>query len=242
MNDKQPLPPATIIMNFHNEGVYAQKSLLGFLRIREYSALRGNRVDLVCVLDNPNALTEQIICNFMTHYGTNHDQMIKTNFKNLSAARNAGIDSTKTDYLGFCDGDDFFSANRVEKMLLSQLNSQNSILCFPKQVISFDKKIESFELQDSDEIPLAQMMNHHFWVSSSFGHISTYQSHYFDESISKDSKFAYEDWDFHLRCIANGVAMKPIRDTYMFYRRKATSLLSEHHSYASFVPPSHFFN
>lgn len=238
----QALPPATIVMNFHNEEVYAQKSLLGFLRIREYSAKQGNQVNLICVLDNPTILTEKIVHQFIKEHGSHRDQIIKTHFKNPSAARNVGIDHVKTEYLGLCDGDDFFSANRVEEMLLAQTNSRDEILCFPEQVISFGIKIESYTIPNSNDIPKTQMINHHFWVLPSFGLTSTYQSHYFNESVSKEAKFAYEDWDFNLRCISHGIALKPIRDTYLFYRRKATSILSEHNSYTSFVPPSQFFN
>lgn len=238
----QALPPATIVMNFHNEEVYAHKSLLGFLRIREYSAKRGNRVDLICVLDNSTMLTEKIVHQFVAEYGSHHDQIIKTNFKNPSAARNVGIDHVKTEYLGLCDGDDFFSANRIEKMLLTQTYSQKEILCFPEKLISFGTKIESYTIPNSNDIPKTQMINHHFWILASFGRTSTYQSHYFNESVGKEAKFAYEDWDFHLRCINHGITLIPIQNTYMFYRRKAVSILSEHNSYTSFVPPSHFFN
>lgn len=242
MNIKS-LPPATIIMNFHNEDVYAHKSLLGFLRIREYSTKHGNRVDLVCVLDNPTALTERIVRQFVAEYGSPHDQVIKTDFKNLSAARNIAIDSCKTEYLGFCDGDDFFSANRVEEMLLAQLKSNVEMLCFTEKIISFDSILSSTIFRESDTISMPQMMNYHFWSYSSFGHISTYQNHYFNEMAgNKESRFVYEDWDFNLRCVAHGVILKPIQDTYMFYRRKEFSMLVEHNSLNSFVPPSHFFN
>lgn len=238
----QALPPATIVMNFHNEEVYAHKSLLGFLRIREYSAKRGNRVDLICVLDNPTALTEKIVHQFVREHGSHHDQIIKTNFKNLSAARNTAIDICKTEYLGFNDGDDFFSANRVEEMLSAQLISQKPILCFPSKLINFDTRFGSASFHESDIVHIPQMMNYHFWISASFGHISTYTSHYYNEMVGKHSKFVYEDWDFNLRCITSGVAMKPIKNTYFFYRIKANSMLSEHNALGSFIPPSYFFN
>lgn len=239
----QALPPATIVMNFHNEEVYAHKSLLGFLRIREYSAKQGNRVDLICVLDNPTALTEKIVHQFVREHGSHHDQIIKTNFKNLSAARNTAIDICKTEYLGFNDGDDFFSANRVEEMLSAQLKSPTEILCFTEKVINFGSMLGSSIFRESDTVSMSQMINYHFWTYASFGHISTYQNHYFNEMVgSKDSRFVYEDWDFNLRCVAHGIILKPIQGTYMFYRRKEFSMLVEHNSLNSFVPPSYFFN
>lgn len=56
-----PLPPATIIMTFHSEGIYAHKSLLGFQRIRNYSTAKGNRLDLICILDDAENFTTKIV-------------------------------------------------------------------------------------------------------------------------------------------------------------------------------------
>lgn len=242
MQENSKLPPATIIINFHNEGVYAHKSLLGFQRIRDYSALQGNRVDLICVLDNADKLTKRIVSNFVQKSGTKNDQMIETDFGSLSAARNVGIDHTKTEYVGFNDGDDFFSANRIEEMLKAQIISQQPILCFPEKIISFGVKAESQTITNSRHLPMIQMLNYHFWTYASFAPTWIYQNHPFHESIGKNSKFAFEDWDFNLRCIAANIELTPIKDTYMFYRRRENSMLTEHIAYNSFVPPSSFFD
>lgn len=242
MIHKVALPPATIIINFHREGVYAHKTLLGFLRIREYSASFGNRVDLICVLDNSDALTKQIVTNLLKEYGTKYDQIIETSFGTPSAARNVGIDFTKTEYVGFNDGDDFFSANRVEEMLKAQLNNNNPSLYFPEKIISFGNKVESFIIQNSQDIPLLQAVNVNFWPYSSFGHIKIYKSHPYNERVNKNSRLAYEDWDFNLRCLASDISLISIKDTYLFYRRRDNSVLSEHNSFKSFVPASDFFS
>lgn len=242
MQENLKLPPATIIINFHNEGVYAHKSLLGFQRIRDYSALYGNRVDLICVLDNVDSLTKKIVHNFIKSTKTNNNQIIETSFGSLSAARNVGIDNTKTEYVGFNDGDDLFTANRVENMLRLQLSSQKPIICFPEKIISFGTKAENQTITHSRLTPMTQMINHHFWTYASFAPIWIYQRHPFNENIGKESKFAFEDWDFNLRCIASSIELTPVENTYMFYRRRKNSMLTEHMAYNSFVPPSSFFD
>lgn len=212
------------------------------MRIREYSASFGNRVDLICVLDNSDVLTRQIVTNFLKEYGTKHDQMIETSYASLSAARNVGIDFTKTEYVGFNDGDDFFSANRVEEMLKAQLTGKSPIVHFPDRVISFGCKIESFSINNSQQIPKIQVANTHYWVSSSFSHTSIFKQIPYNELIGKSNRLAYEDWDFDLRCLCQNIELIPVKNTYLFYRRNKNSMLSEHNAYQSFVPSSDFFN
>lgn len=242
MNNSNALPPATIIINFHREGVYAHKTLLGFLRIREYSASFGNRVDLICVLDNGDALTRQIVTNFLKDHGTKYDQMIETSYASLSAARNVGIDFTKTEYVGFNDGDDFFSANRVEEMLKAQLLNKKLHICFPDKIISFGNKIEAFATPNSRDINLLQVINTNFWTASSFGRLDVYKSISYNEIIGKASRLAYEDWDFNLRCLDNDIELIPVENTYLFYRRNKSSMLIEHNAFQSFTPAFDFFN
>ncbi len=242
MSNSNALPPATIIINFHREGVYAHKTLLGFLRIREYSASFGNRVDLIYVLDNSDVLTRQIVTNFLKEYGTKYDQMVETSYASLSAARNAGIDQTKTEYVGFNDGDDFFSANRVEEMLKVQLASKAPLLCFPEKIISFGIKSESYNIPFSQNISKAQMINLHYWTYATFSQTDLYNAIPFNELVGKNTKLAYEDWDFNLRCIENDVKLAPIKDTYFFYRRSKYSMLIEHNAFQSFTPAFDFFN
>lgn len=236
------LPPATIIMTFHAEGIYAYKSLLGFQRMRDYSIAQGNRVDLICILDKAESLTIQIVKKYIAKYGTQYDQIIETSYGSLSASRNTGTDHAATDYIGFLDGDDFFSANWVEEALKKQISAKETqILCMPGYVVSFGKHIACQIIQSRKHIPMAQMINNHYWVSSSFGHISTYQNHPYNEKVNKTSKFVFEDWDFNLRCITSGIEIEPVENTYLFYRRRENSMLTEHISYDSLVPPSTFF-
>lgn len=236
------LPEATIAMTFHGEGIYAHKSLLGFQRMREYSAASGNKVRLICILDCAEKTTVQLIKNYLSASGTTQDQIVETSFGSLSAARNTAVDCAQTEYLGFLDGDDFFSANWVEEALKVQISAkQEAALCLPEKVVSFGSHIACQTTQPSKAIPMAQMMNMHYWVSSSFAHIGIYQKHPYNENINKNTRFAFEDWDFNLRCIASGISIIPVENTYLFYRRRANSMLSEHVGYNSLIPPSDYF-
>lgn len=241
-NARKPLPPATIAMTFHGEGIYAHKSLLGFQRICEYSAANGNEVRLICILDCAEETTAQLVKNYISESGSPNDQIIETRFGSISAARNTAVDNTQTEYLGFIDGDDFFSSNWVEEAMKAQISAkQETVLCLPERIISFGSHIASQSVLPSQIIPMAQMMNMHYWVSSSFSHISTYQAHPYNENINKNARFVFEDWDFNLRCIASGVSILPVENTYLFYRRRENSMLAEHTGYNSLIPPSDYF-
>ncbi|WP_373753302.1 MULTISPECIES: glycosyltransferase family 2 protein [Neisseria] len=235
------LPPATIIMTFHGEGVYAHKSLLGFQRIRNYSAALGHRVDLICILDCAEEFTEQTVKNYLHRYGSNRDQIIETSNASLSASRNVGIDHSKTEYSGFLDGDDFFSSNWAHEAVSKQSDSKRNILCMPGHVVSFGKHTNIQTIVPSREIPEPQMMNMHYWVSSSFGRTDLFRRIPCNEKIGRQTKFAFEDWDFNLRCIAAGVDIEPVEKTYLFYRRRENSMLQEHLQFNSMIPPSDFF-
>lgn len=238
---KKTLPPATMIMTFHGEGVYAHKSLLGFQRIRDYSAAHGNRVDLICILDCAEEFTAQTVKNYLHRFGKSRDRIIETSNASLSASRNIGIDHVQTEYTGFLDGDDFFSANWVQEAITLQIQSTKNILCMPGYVLSFGKHTGIQTIVPSREIPEVQMMNNHYWVSSSFSRTDLYRQIPYNEKIGKKTKFAFEDWDFNLRCIASGVEILPVEQTYLFYRRRENSMLQEHLQFNSMIPPSDFF-
>lgn len=237
----KPLPPATIIMTFHGEGVYAHKSLLGFQRIRNYSAELGHRVDLICILDCAEEFTAQTVKNYLHRYGSNRDQLIETAYGMPAAARNKGIDYVQTEYVGFHDGDDFFSENWVHEAITKQSANKRNILCMPGHVVSFGKHTDIQTIVPSREIPQAQMINMHYWVYSSIGRTDLFRRMPYNEKVGKQSRFAFEDWDFNLRCIAAGVDIEPVEKTYLFYRRRENSVLQEHLQYNSMVPPSNFF-
>ncbi|MDO4907109.1 glycosyltransferase family A protein [Neisseria sp.] len=236
------LPPATIIMTFHGEDVYAHKSLLGFQRIRNYSAKYGNRIDLICILDCANAFTSQTVKNYLSRYGSSKDQVIESSNGSLSASRNIGIDHTRTEYVGFLDGDDFFSSNWVSAALRQSIQSGSPILCMPGHVLSFGRHIGIQAILPSRKIPQAQMMNSHYWVSSVFSQTDIFKQFPYNEKIGRQTKFAFEDWDFNLRCIAAGIEIVPVLQTYLFYRRRDNSMLQEHIQYNSLIPPSGFFS
>ena len=85
-------------------------------------------------------------------------------------------------------------------------------------------------------------MNVHHWTACSFGPKELYKNNPYNETVGKLSRFAFEDWDFNLRNVADGVSILPVENTYLFYRRRENSTLSEHMGYRSFVPPSKFFD
>lgn len=238
---KSKLPDATIIMTFHGEGIYAHKSLLGFQRIRDYSAALGNNVNLICILDNAEKITAQTVKNYLNKYSCGNDQIIETSFGQPAAARNIGIDHTNTEYVGFIDGDDFFSANWVNKAVTHQIEHNALVLSMPSQIVNFGHTISIQSIVASQEIPQAQMINMHYWVASSFGRTEVFKQNPYNETVGKQSKFAFEDYDFNLRCIAAGIQISPVKQTYLFYRRRKGSMLQEHVQFSSMVPPSDFF-
>lgn len=235
-------PAATLIMTFHREGVYAHKSLLGFQRIREFSQAEGIEVNLICTLDCADEFTSQIVNRFLQQYGQPKDRVLNISVGSLAASRNIGLDHVQTEYLGFLDGDDFCSENWILAALKLQMSAQKPTLTIPGNVISFGLKNGRMRSQSSDRIPLEQMMNVHHWTACSFGPKKLYKNNPYNENVGKLSRFAFEDWDFNLRNVADGVSILPVENTYLFYRRRENSTLSEHMGYRSFVPPSKFFD
>lgn len=243
MIENKKLPPATMIMTFHKEGDLALKSLLGMQRVRSYSAQFGNEVRLICMLDNADEKTEQIVKSYIQQCGTLYDQVIETAFGSPAAARNVGIDNTTTEYVGFLDGDDFLSKNWVQAALTKLVESRHlSLICTPSYIISFGNKVEHLKSLPSRQIPIPVLVNNNFWGAPTFGFISTYRTYPYNERVNTQTKFAYEDWDFNTRCIVNGIEMVPVEDTYIFYRRREHSVLTQHAAHKSFIPPSDFLD
>lgn len=236
------LPPATMIMTFHREEHYAHKSLLGMERVRAYCKKNQQEVFLICTLDCSNESTTKIVKNFIHQNGYKDDQIIEIQYGSLAASRNVGIDHAKTEYVGFLDGDDFISSNWLYEATQKQLSNRHQLLCFPEYILSFGQKIEYMESLSSKKVPFIVAAQNNFWASSSFGHISTYELCPYNERIDKNVNFCFEDWDFNLRCLSKGIMLEPVLNTYLFYRRRGNSMLTQHVQKNLFTPPSDFWN
>ena len=237
------LPIISAIITFHSEGLLANKTLLGLERLRKFSEQRGTAVEFVIVLDSADADTTRVIKTNSTIRPS--DQIIVVNNRDLGASRNSGILVAKGNYIGIFDGDDYYSENWLFEALKVVQQKGESVIAHPEFIISFGAVhavADVWDMDDEKNYSLSNCFSVNPWASCSFGSKATYLKHPYCRTDSKTTGFGYEDWHWNLELISDGIRHVAVKQSALFYRRKAASMLTSMVAQGVIVRPTEFFN
>ncbi len=70
----------------------------------------------------------------------------------LSSARNAGIDASKGDFIGFVDSDDFISPDMYEELYQAIKNKERAIGCIGISVVDENDIVTEYSTRETDEV------------------------------------------------------------------------------------------
>ena len=104
---------ATVVINAHREGALIVPSIRSILEARNFADARGHDIELILVLDFPDANTRRIVNEFAPQIGC----VYEVTFRDLGASRQFGIHQANTEYAFLHDGDDLYSRNWYAKFL-----------------------------------------------------------------------------------------------------------------------------
>ncbi|MDT4855632.1 hypothetical protein FQZ97_899950 [compost metagenome] len=241
-SDRASTPAISVVMTFHREQVLANFALLGFLRVRTAAEAAGIAVELVAVLDSADEETTRIVTS---HPAIRHDdQVLRVQNGDLAASRNDGIASAHALYIAILDGDDYYSKNWLTEALRMAEAAVGRVIVHPELTVSFGAVhcvAETFDM-DRGNYPMASCMMVHPWISCSFGLRDIYKRHPYQPTRLRDTGFGFEDWHWNLETVADGIRHVTAPKTALFYRRKASSMVTEMAQGGAIVRPSRFFD
>ena len=137
-----------------------------------------------------------------------HAKIINQKNNGLAAARNRGFKVSKGNYLVFLDADDWLNKNTISFMLKTiKKYSSKYVLC--SSLLEGDRKgIHSRHYNFFEQLFINHV--HYFMLieKNTFYEIGGY-----DENM----KLGYEDWEFNLRLLKNGIKFNKIDKTLFHY-------------------------
>lgn len=140
MNENN-LPLISVIIPSYNEEKRITRCLDSVL------AQTCKNIEMICVDDNSEDSTFQIICDYAEKYS--NITALKNPSKGVSSARNFGVENARGKYLGFVDSDDFIQPQMYEFLLrAAEENQLDMAVCRYEKTESFNKKIFNYNCRE----------------------------------------------------------------------------------------------
>lgn len=212
----------TVILALHHEGPLAHRTLKSVLRSAQFARGRNVCVQILLVLDRPDAVTTSFLAERWSELET-----ITTDFGDPGPARNAGILRARGEFIAIVDGDDLISEN----WLFSAWDvnrKDDSLILHPEINVLFDqtKTIFPHPIQGAKPFTNGAIAFENFWSALCFAPKKTFLQLPYVETHSR-SGFGYEDWFFNCEAIALGKQHEVVPQTAHFVRvkRRGSNLL-----------------
>jgi len=236
-------PHVSGVVTFHNESIVAHRTLLGLERVRRHSEQQGINVELIAVLDNADSETIRIVSSCPVLRDS--DQILVVENSDLGLSRNNGINAANGSFIGFFDGDDYYSANWLTQAVHTIRHKENEVAVHPEYQISFGKMHCIARPPDMDQeknYPLVTCLTTHPWTSCVFARKDTFLTYPYERTQVKNTGFGFEDWHWNLELVAAGIKHISALGTAHYYRRKPSSVLTEQVQNGAIIRPSRFFS
>lgn len=215
----------SLVLNFHRESKFLFRTLLSIKDATDYARLHGIVVELIIVLDRPDALTRQTLQKF--ELGVfDHAKVVEVDRGSLGLARNDGIIHARGKYVRLCDGDDLISFNLITAMYFEAEHLGPHAIMVAEWLFAFGLKHFSIRYDDLDIVTPMSLMDINPCTSQLFSHRSLFEALRF-EDLGLSVGYAYEDWHFATEAVALGHSFYAARDTTFFYRQHSESLFTK---------------
>jgi len=232
----------SVVLNMHREALYLRPTLLSLDACALEASKAGIAVELIAVFDRPDQDTLSV---FHTTPLKAFEQVKTTEIDvgSLGLARNAGIDLAEGEFIWTADGDDLVSRNAIIQLVNTARSSRNSkVVVFIEFLAAFGEQYHVVRYVGTECLTPADFVFQHPFVSRLFVHRKVFDDiRYLDLKVT--TGFAYEDWDFNCRLLAEGYDFSIAPDTVFFYRQRANSLLKQANAAsARIIPHSRMFD
>lgn len=154
----------SVIVPIHNVELYIERCIVSIL------SYVGDNLELILV-DDESTDCSRDICNI---YADADKRVIVIHKENggVSSARNAGLEIAKGEYITFCDGDDYYTENAIEKIIEHISENDFDLLTFKiadyrsNKLIVNDKNITSYykinSIQDRMDLIIKETLQKYY--------------------------------------------------------------------------------
>lgn len=216
----------SVVLNLHRESLYLKPTLHSLEACAIEAQRHGLAVELIAVFDRSDEAT---IFEFQATplKGFAFIKTTAIDVGSLGLARNAGIDLAEGEFVWTSDADDLVSRNAIVALhATATKHSYHNVAVFMEFLAAFGEQFHVARYFDSDFYTAADFAVIHPYTSRIFVRKTVFDTlSYRDLKVS--SGFAYEDWDFNCRLLAEGFEFKVAPLTLMFYRQRSNSLLRQ---------------
>ncbi len=210
------------IITFHNEGIYAHKTLLSVANCYKHANQNGILVDLICILDSADKETTRIVSNFFKNKNIKV-LLKKVSFSDPCKSRNYGASISKSEFIAFFDGDDLFSENLITSGLMAIIKNKR-LIAHPEIIFRFteDGRFSWYWQfnQSSMFFSKKSLFTHNLWNTCCISRRDIFLACPYRTQRPDVNGFGYDDWSFNIDTIQQGFEHIVIKDTVRFERGK----------------------
>lgn len=218
-------PDVSIVLNLHKEGIFLKRTLLSLDEALRYATSNGLTVELIAILDRADDATVKVLTEHNLSLYSKAEILTVDN-GSLGLSRNDGVSSASGEYIMTADGDDLVSENFIFDTVSLAMSGSKKTLYFPEFLFAFGVEYHICKYYSlSDATPLA-FIDMHPYISRLCAHRSVFEQYKFDD-LRLGACYAYEDWHFNANAVANGLDIKIVPNTIIFYRQRHGSLLRQ---------------
>lgn len=232
----------SVVLNMHREALYLRPTLLSLEACALEASKAGIAVELIAVFDRADSDTVSVFHSTQL----NAFEQVKTaeiDVGSLGPARNAGIALAVGEYIWTADGDDLVSRNAIVQLLdMARLNKNVKRAVFIDFWVAFGEPYHVARYFGTEWLTAADFAFQHPFVSRIFLPRKAFECLQYND-LRVTAGFAYEDWDFNCRLLAEGYEFVVAPDTAIFYRQRPNSLLKQANATsAKLIPHSRLFD
>jgi hypothetical protein len=238
-----PQPDVSAVITFHREGSLAHPTLLSIERCRRYAEGVGVSVEFVITLDNADAETVRVVSDHSVLRDC--DQIHQVSYGDLSTCRNHAVTHARGHYIGTFDGDDYFSANWIERCVQMVRAEGEGNVFHPEIIVAFGAQNVFWRQVDqtSEFFRPGALLTSNYWNACAFAARSVFESCPYDASRVGEAGFGFEDWHWNCETLARGYVHRLAPGTVRFERRKDEGSLNvAHQQVDAVIRPSLFFD
>lgn len=232
-----------MIVTFHGERLLAHNTLLSLQRSREAATRAGYRVQFVLSLDRADPETRRVVNAFPGLCPG--DVVTDVEFGDLGLSRNNAIALASGEFIGICDGDDYFCEGWIRRCVELARAHGPATIWHPEWIVLFEGTQEIYRQVGQSEPGFDRdaMLVVNPWNSCSFAHRDVYRQFPYALARPRETGFGFEDWHWNCETLAHGLRHELAHETLHFVRRKHRGSLNlAHASAGSLIPPTRLFD
>lgn len=231
---------ATAIVTVHDEGFLAWRSM----RSAWEALLKLPSGELLIVVDRGDRDTQSCANDFVESCAGNpkhRARFFEVDNGDLGASRNDGVKMASGEFVAFLDADDVWCEDWLEKGIAYLDTVPGNAVAHPQVNVNFEADQmwwQHIDSRDPSFDPSTFMVTNH-WTALALAPRWFFDKHPYRAA---GGGFGFEDWEWNMRTLADGIAHVVVPETVHFIRRSPKSMTNRHAALGSVTRPNEFFD